>query len=114
MVKKNERFVYLNPGQQAVLQPGQEDFRVNNGVDVEEVVAWKNGHFKFNSADIGGIMRQVARWYDVDVIYEKTTSETFSGGLPRSEHVSELLKMLEATRLVNFELKGKQILVKPR
>lgn len=114
MVNRNGRHVYLNPGQQAVLQPGQDDIRVAYDVDVDEVVAWKNGRFQYSKVDIETIMRQVARWYDVDVIYEKHTNETFSGGLPRSQNVSQLLKMLEATGSVDFGINGKQIIVKEK
>jgi ferric-dicitrate binding protein FerR (iron transport regulator) len=113
MVKKKEKFVYLNPGQQAILEPANDNINVANDVDVEEVVAWKNGRFLFTNAQIETIMRQVARWYDVDVVYEKKINETFSGELPRSKNVSELLKMLEATGSVDFEISGKQIIVRP-
>ena len=112
-VKKDENYVYLNPGQQAIVQPTGNDINVADDVDVEEVVAWKNGRFLFNNAQIETIMRQVARWYDVDVVYEKKINETFSGPLPRSQNVSELFKMLEARGSVLFEISGKQIIVKP-
>lgn len=114
MVERGGRQVYLNPGQQAILRPGQDNIRVAYDVDVDEVVAWKNGSFSYNRVDIETIMRQVARWYDVEVVYEKKTDETFSGGLPRSQNVSELLKRLEATERVNFEIKGKLIIVKEK
>lgn len=112
-VKKNDKYVYLNPGQQAIVQPSQDDIRVKDDADVSEVIAWKDGRFLFNSADIETIMRQVARWYDVDVVYQNKTGKTFSGGLPRSNNVSVLLKILEATGSVNFEINGRQIIVKP-
>lgn len=113
-VKKKDQYVYLNPGQQAILLPSQNSIRVSDDADVDEAVAWKNGRFLFNSADIETIMRQVARWYDVDVVYQNKTGKTFSGGLPRSNNVSALLKILEASGSVNFEINGKQIFVKPK
>jgi transmembrane sensor len=114
MVKKAEKLVYLNPGQQAVTQPGEDNIKVDYDVDTEEVVAWKNGRFRFNSANIEAILRQTARWYDVEVIYRGETNETFSGGLPRSENISQLLKILEATGKVGFTINGKQIIVQPK
>lgn len=114
MVKKGDKFVYLNPGQQAVTTTSKNDLRVQSNVDVDEVIAWKNGKFSFNSADIRTIMRQAARWYDVDVVYEGTTGETFSGNPSRSENISQLLKILEATGKVQFEIKDKQVIVKAK
>lgn len=100
------------PGEQAQIKEGGESgIRVSN-VDVNEVIAWKNGLFQFNNADIESIMRQVARWYDVSVVYEGKANETFSGGVPRTEDVMQLLKVLEATGKVSFNLVGKQIIVK--
>lgn len=113
-VKKEEKLVYLNPGQQAVINPAADNIKVDYDVDTEEVVAWKNGRFQFNSANIETIMRQAARWYDADVQYQGETSETFSGGLPRSENISQLLKILEATGKVDFSIHGKRIIVQPK
>lgn len=113
-LNKGGRDVYLNPGQQAVIEPGATDFRVKFDVDVDEVVAWKNGRFLFNSAGIETIMRQAERWYDVNVIYEGKISETFSGVVPRSENISQLLKILEATDRVNFTIRDKDVIVKPK
>ncbi len=111
MVKKAEGFVYLNPGQQAVVIP-EQPIRIAPGVDVEEVVAWKNGKFLFNGADVEAIMRQVARWYDVDIKYEAKINDPISGGLARSENVQQLLSILEATGKVKFRVNGKQITVR--
>jgi ferric-dicitrate binding protein FerR (iron transport regulator) len=114
MVKKGEKFIYLNPGQQAVTTSTGNDLSIQNNVDVDEVVAWKNGKFSFNSSDIETIMRQAARWYDVDVVYESKTDETFSGSPSRFENISQLLKILEATGKVQFQIKGKQVIVKAK
>ena len=113
-VRKNNSQVYLNPGQQAILSPGADGMRVSYDVNVEEVVAWKNGKFLFNSADIESIMRQVARWYDVEVEYQGKVNETVSGGLSRSENASQLLKILELAGKLDFEIDGHKIVVKPK
>jgi len=113
-VKKNNKHVFLNPGQQAILKPGEDNITIDYDVDVDEVVAWKNGRFLFNSADIETIMRQVGRWYDADVVFEKKSNKKLHADLPRSQNVSQLLKILEATGKVDFEVKGKRIIVTPR
>lgn len=113
-VQEKEKQLYLNPGQQAVLNPNDGGLKVVYSVDVEEVVAWKNGQFMFNSADIAAVMRQVSRWYDVEVVFKGNLNETVSGELPRSENVSQLLKLLELTGKLNFEIDGKRIIVKPK
>lgn len=110
-VTKADNYILLNPGQQAVATPLQNEIRIANNVNIEEVVAWKNGRFLFNSTNIETIMRQVARWYDVDINYESKINEPLSGGLARSENVQQLLKILEATGKVKFRINGKQIVV---
>ena len=77
-VSKAGNYILLNPGQQAVVSPLQNEIRIANDVDLEEVVAWKNGRFLFNSANIETIMRQVARWYDVDISYESKINDPIS------------------------------------
>lgn len=113
LVKNKGNEVYLNPGQQAVLLPGKDNLIIANDVNVNEVVAWKNGRFLFNDTDIETIMRQAARWYDVGVVYENKMTGVISGGLPRTENISQFLKILEATGKVKFEINGRQIIVKP-
>jgi transmembrane sensor len=103
-----------------ILQPGEQVAISSNGkitlfkgVDVDGVVAWKDGKFRYNSVDIGSIMRQAARWYDLDVQYEGKIDETFSGGISRNVNASELLHILEITKKVHFDIEGKKIIVKP-
>ncbi|HET8828700.1 MAG TPA: FecR family protein, partial [Pelobium sp.] len=89
----------LSPGQQSVVK---DQIDVKN-VDAREEVAWKNGLFRFNSQNIASIMRQIARWYDVEVIYKgNITEETFSGSISKYANVTEVLQMLELTGFVHF------------
>ncbi|MBB5440933.1 ferric-dicitrate binding protein FerR (iron transport regulator) [Pedobacter sp. AK017] len=82
----------IMPGQQAVTAKGM--IHVAN-VDVEEAIAWKNGYFYFKDADVKTVMRQISRWYDVDVEYKGTDSETaFSGKMHRNVNISKVLEML--------------------
>ncbi|MET0394409.1 MAG: FecR domain-containing protein, partial [Chitinophagaceae bacterium] len=101
----------LKPGQQARVQ--QPSIRVVNDVDVDQVVAWKNGFFQFDRTDIRTVMRQLSRWYDVEVVYEgEMPRDRFGGRLPRDARLSEVLRALEQTQ-VHFRIEGKKIIVMP-
>jgi ferric-dicitrate binding protein FerR (iron transport regulator) len=102
----------LHPGQQAQLaQTG--DIRVVNDVDLEQVIAWKTGLFQFNRADLHQVMRQVARWYDVDIRYEGYIPQReFGGKISRSSSIADVLKILELSK-VHFRIEGKTIVVLP-
>ena len=82
-------------------------------VDVEEVVAWKNGRFEFHDASIQTIMKEVSRWYDAEVVYEdKIQGHFVITGLSREVQVSKLLQTLEFTERVHFTIEGKKIVVR--
>jgi len=101
----------LKPGQQARIN---ESIKIVN-VDTEEAIAWKNGFFHFNGADIQTVMGQIERWYNVEVDYEgEITSKHFTGIISREINASKVLDMLELTGGVKFEIKGKRISVKSR
>lgn len=104
----------LHPGDQAVLSASAGKLTIDKEVDLDEVIAWKNGVFRFNSVDIHTIMRQAARWYDMEVSYEGDIHETFSGGISRNVNVSQLFHILGSTDKVSFEINGKKIIVKPK
>ncbi|WP_285009646.1 FecR family protein [Pedobacter faecalis] len=106
------REVLLKPGQQAMLTPNQ-NLRVAE-VNTEEAVAWKNGSFAYNNTPLEEVMRQIARWYNVSVSYEKESLKKvpIGGAVSRNDNVSRMLKTLENTGAVRFEIKGKTILVK--
>lgn len=99
------------PGQQAVWTENGA-FNLNNDVDMEEVVAWKNGKFHFNNADIKTIMRQIARWYDVDVEFENNAADIRLGGvISRKEDIRQLLNYFEIAGKVRFKVEEKKIIV---
>lgn len=103
---------YLTPGQQsAVLVNGMID--VLNDADTEEAVAWKNGRFQFHSADLKSILRQIARWYDVEVVYNGNVNLHFTGQLTRNGNVSKVFEKLALTGEVQFAIEGKKIIVSP-
>jgi len=103
----------LAPGQQARVNAGTGNVRVVDGVDTDKELSWKNGYFQFENESLESIMRQVSRWYDVEVQYEgNTRGENFTGRLPRNSNVSKLLKIL-ALSGVKFRIEDKTIIVTP-
>jgi len=99
------------PGQQAVWTE-YGTFNLKSDVDMEEVVAWKNGKFHFNNADIRTIMRQIARWYDVDVEFENNAADIRLGGvISRKEDIRQLLNYFEIAGKVHFTIEGRKIIV---
>lgn len=111
-IKNNSRNALLKPGQQASLQ--KDVLYTNDHIDVEEVVAWKEGYFQFDrKAPIDHIMRQIARWYDVEIRYEGTIpNRRFGGKITRSSRLEDVLKMLELNN-IHFSVQGRVITVTP-
>ena len=110
VVKDKERQL-VRPGQQAVLADGSSSFRVGEA-DLKSVLAWKDGFFRFDGGGIAAIMRQMARWYDVEIVYEGARpAEQFYGFLPRQQYASQILEALELTQNVHFRMEGKKIVV---
>ena len=103
----------LIPNQKGVLNSGASNFRVHV-VNTENVIAWKNGFFKFDDENIETIMRKVARWYDVDVSYKGNLKrQNFGGKVPRFKDISQLLTTLELTGTIHFKIDGRRITVMP-
>jgi transmembrane sensor len=75
-------------------------------------MAWKNGRFEFNETDIQTVMKQIERWYDVQVEFDGSFTQHFNGAIKRQENVSKVLKMLEKTGGLRFTLTGKKVIVK--
>ena len=105
----------ITPGQQARIDGSTgspPDIKVIKDADTEAATAWKNGYFQFKKESIETIMRQLARWYDVDIQYEgEPVTERFYSKIPRSAYVSTVFKSLEATGSVHFKIDGKKIIV---
>lgn len=102
-------FKFIRPGQQAVLKGN--NLAVTEA-DLEEVVSWKNGYFKFNE-NLEGIMSKISRWYDVSIIYQSKPDPgyTFTGEISRGRNLSEILKIMEYTGKVHFTIEGRRIIV---
>jgi transmembrane sensor len=101
----------LKAGQQAVFESSQLDVA---DIDVAEAVAWKEGYFLFQDEDIRSIMRKIARWYDVEVVYETNVSDKRIGGnISQNKTLTEVLKTLSNTDKFNFKVEGRRITVMP-
>jgi len=103
--------VTLQPGKQASMQKRTGKFSVQPA-DEEQVLAWKNGYFYFDRADIQTIMRQISRWYDVEVEYKEIPDKKFSGTIPRNVNASQVFKILELTGNVHFTIAGNKVIVR--
>ena len=102
----------LKPGEQASLNKTAGRISISHA-DIEETIAWKNGLFRFDGATIETVMKQLARWYDVEVIYKGNVTKHFRGMISRSVSISQVLKMLELTSEVHFKIDGPTITVMP-
>ena len=111
-VSGNGKTVLLKPQQQSGIVPGTNQISINN-IDAEAAISWKEGHFHFDRSDIKTVMRQFARWYDVDVQYVGEIPEReFSGDIDRNSKASVALQILSISK-VHFKIEDKKIIVTP-
>ncbi|MGF7038545.1 FecR family protein [Mucilaginibacter lappiensis] len=101
---------FLKPGQQAGFSG--TDMKVS-AANIEEVIAWKSGYFKFYDDNLEDIMKTIARWYNIRVIYqdESLKKETFGAVVTRFANISPLLKLMEQTGNANFKIDGATITI---
>jgi transmembrane sensor len=102
--------VRLKPGEQAILGNGT----INVGaVDTEDAIDWKDGYFQFDGENLEIAMRKIARWYDVDVEYKNnaTKKQPLAGSISKYSQVSQVLKKMELTGVIHFNLSGRRIIV---
>lgn len=102
-----------------VLTPGQQSVRTTSGlkineIDVEEVIAWKNGFFVFENDNLEGVLKKLARWYDVDIVYDGSLNHVkIIGSVSRNTDLEEVLRLLEKTEKFKFKLQGRRVSVMP-
>jgi ferric-dicitrate binding protein FerR (iron transport regulator) len=110
--RPDEFSAVLKPGQQAVLSRTHSPLTIDHSPDLERVMAWKSGFFHFNNSAIQAIMRQVARWYDIKLEYRGSVAGIgFTGRIPRTKRLQDVLDILSDTRNVHFELKDNKTVV---
>ncbi|TDE17271.1 FecR family protein [Dyadobacter psychrotolerans] len=100
----------MKPGQQATVDKNSPDIILET-VDTEQSVAWKNGYFKFDKADIQTVMRQICRWYDVEAEYRgKLSTDLFAGEIKRDEDVNKVLRIFQLSN-IDVQIKGRKIII---
>jgi ferric-dicitrate binding protein FerR (iron transport regulator) len=108
-VQHQSQRMYLSPGEQCT-KLRRADFSKKQ-VDVDGAIAWKNGLFHFDNAEIETVMKQLARWYDVEIEYSSGIPNTHFGGyISRESKLSSVLKMLELSG-IRFQVLDKKIIV---
>lgn len=114
LIRTKDDARHINPGQQSrVTLTGDRIIGIDR-VDVNNAIAWKNGYFSFDEADIPTVMRQLSRWYNIEVKYSgKVPEETFTGEIGRSLTQEQLLKVLSQAK-INFKVEdGRKIVIYP-
>lgn len=115
--KVNNQQSILKPGEQAMISrsngaAGGEVLTVDHAPDLEQVMAWKNGLFHFENADIKTVMRQLSRWYDIEVEYKGTIkNDSLFMEVPRNTNLSDVLKVIESTAGIRLAFDGKKVTV---
>jgi ferric-dicitrate binding protein FerR (iron transport regulator) len=103
----------LKPGEQGVLNSVTLSFSKGDHVDVDAVMAWKAGFFEFSDTELPIILRQLSRWYNINIQYQdKPNHETFGGRISRNLPLSNVLQLLKNNGAV-FTLDGNTLIVKP-
>jgi transmembrane sensor len=100
----------IKPGEMAIAEKGDEKIGISYAI-TDEAIAWKNGYFKFSRTDLKTIMRQVCRWYNVDVVYKGDfEKDLFGGKIKRTDSVSGVLRILKLSN-INTTIKGRTIII---
>jgi len=103
----------VEPGRQVMMDHRTHALTVAVA-NVDQAIAWKNGLFRFHETGIRELMRQVERWYNVQVVYQTDGSDQdFTGIVSRSKNIEELLHTLELTKTVHFRIEGRKVIVLP-
>lgn len=108
-----QRYNTLQPGQQAKLSKYDGDIQVEDNVDTDVILAWKNGFFSFNNTDMAALLRQIERWYDIEIAYSGILpNRRFGGKISRESNISQILKIMEESNM-RFRLEDKKIIILP-
>ncbi|QEC78911.1 FecR family protein [Mucilaginibacter ginsenosidivorax] len=102
----------IRPGQQAITSNRSPSVIIDDKADIEEALAWREGFFKFKNTDIKTIMREVSRWYDIDVEYTAPNlPDHFGGRIDRKIKIEDLIKLLEGNGIYHYRLVGRKLYV---
>ena len=113
LLSKKDKKVVLKPGEQGQVS-NSGSLKMVSGVNLESVMAWKKGNFYFENADLQTVLKEISRWYNVSVVYEKGVPKRFfDGEIQREIKLSVLLKTLEKSNDIHFKIEGNTIKVLP-
>ena len=102
----------LKPGQQAVIKRGDIQTKIMIA-DEAQALAWKDGYFLFKNTNIKDVVNELERWYNIDIQYEDEMEfENITGYISRNVKISSVLKMLQLSGIVNYEINGSKIIIK--
>lgn len=121
LLEGSVRVSSIADGQSSMIKPGEQAVAGHNSTliidrspDVEQVIAWKNGVFDFNNVDLKTAMRQIARWYDLEVDYPPVIpNSTFWGSIHRDTKPANVLAILQKSSNLKFHLEGRKIIIRP-
>lgn len=109
-IRKGQEAVVIRPGEQAQVK---ENISIKKEVDLEKVMAWKNGLFNFNGTKLEEVMRQIERWYGIEVVYEKGIPDiTVGGEMSRDIPLKGLFIVLKQLA-VNYRMEGRKLIILP-
>lgn len=109
-----------NSSQAAMLVPGEQGISAQSGgfisvsrADIQQATAWKNGYFIFHDLSIVEVMKQVSRWYDVDIQYqdEAVKNNEFGGAISRYKSITELLDNIQLTQSIHYKIEGRRVII---
>lgn len=113
-VRTNAQTRVLEPGQQAVVSTQGSQHMTVQTVNTDHFVAWKNGSFSFDNTDIYTMMRQISRWYDVEVHFKDSLNLRFNGSLKKNVDAATLFKMLTLTGEVKYSIANGVLTIEKR
>lgn len=110
-ISKQDNSLLLKPGEQAGMPKDGSRFSVSRP-DLDQVIAWKDGVFRFKDENIVTIMQQLARWYDIEPVFKgNMAGKDFSGTISRKSAIRDVLDMLALTEDVKFKIEGRKVIV---
>lgn len=105
----------LKPGYQAVFDKTNVKLS-SRKVNVKDYIAWKEGRFVFKSRRLEDVIKELSRWYDVEVFYQNNSvkDKKVTGVLKRYDDFSSFIEMMKITEVANFRIKGKTIIIREK
>jgi ferric-dicitrate binding protein FerR (iron transport regulator) len=100
-----------------LLKPGEQTINANGLIKITQAnvgfeLAWKDGYFRFTGSPITSVMRELARWYNIEVVYQgEISADGYYGTISRYKNISQALHMLSYSNQVHFKMEGRRIIV---